>query len=353
MKAARIEAFTEDLSQIRIEDVPVPQPGPGQVRVKMLYSPVNPSDLNFVWGTYHQALGRAIWNHGKSDVYFDPARKNPCPTPPYALGGEGVGVVDACGSGFLAKRLAGKRVAVVSGPPQGTWQEYTIAEAKRCVALPPSVSDRQAAMFFVNPLSAYIMVQEVLRVKRGAWLLQTAAGSALGKGVVRMGRRYGFKTINVVRSDANTAELKKLGADVVIETDKQDLLTEVARVTNGQGAAYALDCVGGELAEQVVRCLSLAGHMLVYGTLAKAPIRLPSRDLMMPVSHLSGFFVSNWLLQQSPLKLLGILRQVKKLVVAGDFDTEVSDIFDLDDIHKALAAATTAGRTGKAMLRLS
>lgn len=353
MKAARVKAFGEDLAAIAVEDVAVAEPGPGQVRVRMLYSPVNPSDFNFIHGTYHQALSRCIWNRGQATVTFDPARVTPCPVPPYTLGGEGVGIVEACGSGLLAKRLRGKRVAVAAGPPQGTWQESTIAEAKKCVVLPSSVDDRQASMFFVNPLSAYVMVREVLRVEPGAWLLQTAAGSALGKGVVRMARRDGFKTICVVRSNANSDELRRLGADAVIETDSQDLLDEIARITGGKGVRYALDCVGGELAESVVRCLGLGGKMLVYGTLARAPIRLPSRDLMMPVAQISGFFVSNWLQGKSPLKLLGVLRNVKKLVADGVFDTEVTEEFGLDDIHAALAAANRPGRTGKVLLKFS
>ena len=185
MKSARLGAFAPQTGDIRIVDVPVPEPGPGQVRVRMLLSPVNPSDLNFVHGTYHAALERIIWNQrrpaGDARVYYDPAHTNPCPIPPYALGGEGVGIVDACGSGFLARRLRGQRVAIAGGPPNGTWQEYTLADAKRAVIVPESVPDEQAAMFFVNPITAYVLVREVLRVRRGEWVLLTAAGSALGR----------------------------------------------------------------------------------------------------------------------------------------------------------------------------
>ena len=78
MKSARIHAYTQQPADIRIEDVPKPEPGPGQVRVRMRMSPVNPSDLNFVRGTYHQALERIIWNQRRADgdsrVHFDPDR---------------------------------------------------------------------------------------------------------------------------------------------------------------------------------------------------------------------------------------------------------------------------------------
>jgi NADPH:quinone reductase len=356
MKSARIRAFTQEPRDIFIEEVPTPEPGPGQVRVRMLMSPVNPSDLNFVRGTYFQALERIVWNQrrpgAETRVCFDPGHTSPCPMPPYALGGEGVGIVEACGTGLLARRLRGRRVAVAGGPPNGTWQEYTVADAKRAVVLPGSVADEQAAMFFVNPITAYVLVREVLKVPRDGWVLVTAAGSALGKSVVRMGKRDGFRTICVVRSSANTAGLTALGADAVIETDRQDLVGEVARITDGRGVGSALDCVGGRLAGEVVRCLGLGGRLVIYGTLADSPIEIPGRDLMMPVAEISGFLLPNWLAQQSPLKLFGVLRAVRNLTVEGVFHSEVGETFPLEDASRAVAASLEPGRTGKVMLRI-
>lgn len=352
MKSARLHSFTQQLGDIRVEQVALAEPGPGQVRVRMRFSPINPSDLNFVHGTYHSALQRMIWNHQQEPVCYDPARRNVCPVPPYSLGGEGVGVVESCGGGFLARRLLGKRVAIASGPPAGCWQEFCIVDAKKAVAMPDDIPDQQAAMFFVNPLTAYVLIKEVLRVRAGQWVLISAAGSALGKSIVRMARRDGFRTICVVRSNSNSAELAALGADAVIETDKQDLCGEVFRMTAGQGVQHALDCIGGPLASEMVQCLGLNGQLVIYGTLSGTPMQIPGRDLMMPVARVSGFFLSNWLAQQSPLKLLGIIRAVKKLTREGLFHTEISEVFPLERVVDALAAATRPGRTGKVLLRL-
>lgn len=356
MKSAGITAYTRNVSDIQVSDLPVPEPGPGQIRVRMLKSPVNPSDLNYVRGTYHTALQRTIWNQGTADgaqVYYDPDLKTACPQPPFALGGEGMGVVDATGSGLLARRLHGKRVAIASGPPNGTWQEYTVVDARRSVALPADISDEQGAMFFVNPITAYVLTREVLSVPRGAWLLLTAAGSALGKSIVRMSKLYGFKTLCVVRSGENSGELRSLGADAVVETNHQDLIAEVFRLTSGKGVSYALDCVGGELTSMVVRCLGLDGKLVLYGTLADDPIQIPVRDLMMPVADISGFLLPNWMLQQSSLKLLSVLRQVKKLMVKGVFDTQVGQRFPLDQVADAVAVSLQTGRTGKVMLEIA
>ena len=357
MKCVRVHAFTDRLEDIRVEEVPVPEPGPGQVRVRVRLCPVNPSDLHYVRGTYYRALERVIWNQGRTSddlrVCFDPGRSVECPVPPYALGGEGVGVVDACGSGWLARRLHGRRVAVAGLPPHGTWQECTVVDAKRAVAVPDGIPDEQAAMYLANPVSAHVMVREVLEVPRDGWLLLTAAGSALGKSVVRMGRRDGFRTICVVRSSANTRELEALGADAVIETDRQDLVAEVARLTAGRGVGSALDCVGGRLAGEVVRCLGINGRLVLYGTLADQPIEIPSRDLMMPLAQVSGFYLGNWMMQQLPLRLLGVLRAVRRLTSEGVFRTEVGEVYPLEQAAVAVAASLEPGRTGKVMLRVA
>jgi NADPH2:quinone reductase len=356
MKSARVHAFTENPDDIRVDDVPIPVPGPGQVRVRMLMSPVNPSDFHFVRGIYYRALERVIWNQAGAGedghISIDPAHTTPCPVPPYALGGEGVGMVEASGGGFLAKRLLGKRVAVAGGPPNGLWQEHVVVDARRAVAVAHNLPDEQAAMYLINPVSAYVMVREVLKVPRHGWLLLTGAGSALGKSVVRMGRLFGFRTICVVRSGSNTPELKHLGADAVIETDKQDLVGEVARVTGGKGVGHAMDCVGGGLTAEIVRSLGLDGKLVLYGTMADRPVDIAVRDLMMPLASVQGFYLGNWMPHQSPLKLLGVLRAIKRLAAQGVFHTEVSEVFPLDQAANAVSASLQPGRTGKVLLRI-
>src|SRR5262249_21767075 len=149
-------------------------PGRGQVRVRMLASPINPSDLLTVRGEY----GRRP--------------KLPC-TP----GFEGVGVVEE-GSGLLAWRVKGRRVAGLNGTG-GHGRGRGVPPPRQAAPAPAPISDGRAATFFVTPASALVMVRYVLKVPRGAWLLQTAAGSALGRMVIRLGQLDGFRTLNVVR----------------------------------------------------------------------------------------------------------------------------------------------------------
>src|SRR5438093_254792 len=150
MKAVIFERCGEPAEVLEIRDAPVPKPGPGQVRVRMIASPINPSDLLFIRGLYGAK-----------------------PVLPGNPGFEGVGVVEESGGGLLARRVMGRRVAVLNGIT-GNWREQTVIPAHQAIPLPDDIPDEQAAGFFVNPATALVMVEKVLRVRAGEWLLQNA-----------------------------------------------------------------------------------------------------------------------------------------------------------------------------------
>ncbi len=315
----------------------------------MTLAPINPSDFNYIDGTYERAFARMIWNRGVERPTGPTG--DPSPAPPYSLGVEGVGIVEESGGGFLGGRLVGKRVAVVSGPPHGTWQEQTLIDARRAFPVPRSLSDEEACSFFVNPLTALIMVRHVLEVRRGAVLLQTAAGSALGQMVRNLGREDGFRVIDVVRSRAGAERLREHGAKYVIALEDRGLLEAVHAYVPG-GAQYVLDCVGGVTGSEALRTLAPGGRMVCYGTLSADPISLPPRDIMMPMSKVEGFYLPAYLGTRSVLQRLALVRTTAKLIASGVLGTTIEQTYDLDDIHRALEHARRPGRTGKVLLRL-
>ncbi len=333
MKAAQFEHFGEPADVLQIRDVEPPQPKTGELLVRMILSPVNPSDLMTVRGVY-----------GKLP-------KLPC-TPGY----EGVGIVEASGGGLLGKLLVGKRVALLNGI-NGNWQERTTVGAKQAVPLPKSLPAEQGATFFVNPTTAFAMTQRVLAVPAGDWLIQTAAASELGKMVVRLGKRFGFKTLNVVRRAEQAETLKSLGAEAVVVFDPthhsaDDLRNEVRRIAGDRGVRYAIDPVGGATASAVVKCLAPGGRMLVYGTLSPEPLSFSPRDLMTPGATIAGFWLARWLPQQSLLTKLKVIRTVSGLIEEGVLASQIGEVFPLDRIADAVRAAEAPGRTGKVLLRL-
>jgi NADPH2:quinone reductase len=332
MKALVFDRFGEPAEVLQLKDVALPQPGPGQVRVRMLASPINPSDLLVVRGRY----GRL-------------------PTLPATPGFEGVGVIDAAGPGFLRLLRGlkpGRRVAVLNGSG-GNWQEFVVLPARQVVPVSSDLPDEQVAMFFVNPATALIMTQAVLNVEPGQWLLQTAAAGALGRIVIRLGQHFGYRTINVVRRAEQAEQLRRQGAEYVIASAQESITDKVRSLTGGAGVQYALDAVGGSMGKAAVESLGAGGRMLVYGTLSDEPMALDPRVLMVGQKSIAGFWLSEWTREQSILGMLKLFRQVQQLMRQGVLTSEVAGTHALEDYQRALAQAEAPGKTGKVLLQMA
>jgi NADPH2:quinone reductase len=332
MKAVVFDRFGDPANVLQVQTVPMTEPGPGQIRVRMVASPINPSDLLVVRGEY-----------GKR------------PALPATPGFEGVGIVDKVGPGLLARlrRLKpGRRVAVLNGQG-GNWQEYVVVPARQAVPVADDLPDEQVASFFVNPASVLVMIRFVLRVPRGSWVLQTAAGSALGRMIIRLGRHDGFRTINVVRRREQVEELRRLGADEVISSGDESIIERVQAITQGAGAPFALDAVGGATGSAVVQSLASGGRLLVYGTLSEEPLSVSPRVLMVGRKSMEGFWLSEWSRQQGVLTMLSLFRQIQQLLRASVLTSEVGATYSLDEIGRAVQHASQPARQGKILLRIA
>ena len=327
MKAVVYEQFGDPAEVLQVREVPQPEPGPGQVLVRMLASPIGPADFLTVRGEYGYR-----------------------PKLPATPGTEGVGIVES-GRGLLGRLRVGNRVAVIN-EGGGNWQEKVVVSALRVVPLSRHVPDDQAATFFVNPATAFIMTRLVLKVPPQAWLLQTAAGSNLGRMVIRLGRHFGFRTINVVRRREQAEELLQAGGDAVIVTESESIEDRVQALTSGEGVPFALDAVGGTTGSAVARSLARGGRLLVYGTLAEEPLSLPSRMLFLGVKRIEGFWLSEWARRQRIWTMIQLFRRIQELMAKGVLSTEVGSVFPLDEIKAAVRQTSAPGRLGKILLRI-
>jgi len=327
MKSLVFEQFGDPEAVLQLVEKPLPEPGRGMVRVRMIASPINPSDLMVVRGRY----GRL-------------------PQLPATPGFEGVGVVDGSGPGLLGRLRKGKRVAVLNGEG-GNWQQYVIVPARNVVPVPALMPDEQAATFFVNPATALILTRHVLRVPSGAWLMQSAAASSVGKMVIRLGKRFGFRTINIVRRADHIEPLRGLGADSVIVHPAESIAARVMQVTGGQGAAHAIDAVGGSTTVAMIAGLSQGGRLVCYGTLSGDPAPLDPRDLMVKGACVEGFWLSNWTRRQGPLKMLSLFRELSRLIVQGDLASEIAESYSADRFVEAIRKVQSTNPGGKVLLR--
>ena len=327
MKAAVFDRAGSPAEVLTVRDVPAPTPGRGEVLVRMLASPVNPSDLLYIEGQY-----------GLKPAY------------PATPGFEGVGVVERSGGGLLGRFRVGKRV-VVLGSRTGAWAEYAVASAKQVFPVPAELPDDQAAGFFVNPATAVVLTRDVLAVPAGEWLLQTAAGSALGKMVIRLGQKYGFKTANVVRRREQVEELKRLGADGVLVEADGPIPEQVKRLTGG-GVRYAMDPVGGDTGSQTVASLADGGRAVLYGLLSGKPVSVDPRYLITGSKRVEGFWLADWAKAASIPAKLRLMWRVRALFGEGVLRTEVGATLPLDQIADAVRQAATPGKPGKVLVRI-
>lgn len=333
IKAVQFAAPGIPADVLQVRGLPQPQPGPGEVLVRMLVSPVNPSDLMFIRGQY--TLSAA------------------CPAVP---GFEGVGIVQASGGGLRGRLFVGRRVVVLN-PRGGNWAEYAVVPATNVIPISSALSDQQAATFFVNPATAWVMTREVLQVPAGQWLVQTAAASVLGRMVVRLGRVCGFRTFCIVRRAAQADELKALGADHVEvctdETSIASLADRIRAVTGQGGARFAIDAVGGPLGSAVLSSLGRKGRMLAYGTLSGQPLSFHPRTLMTVGSSVEGFWLGNFIAEKSLLFRLSLVRRLTNLIRSGVLQTDIAGEWGLDDVRTAVLSAEDSSVPGKCLLRIS
>jgi NADPH:quinone reductase-like Zn-dependent oxidoreductase len=323
MRAVRFATFGDPANVLSVEELPKPEPGPGQALVRMRARPINPSDLFAIRGQY----GRL-------------------PKLPATPGMEGAGVVEALGPGVTQLEV-GQLVAPMSG---GTWQEYLVADARALLPVPPGLDERQAAMLVANPTSAWLLLHEVLHVEPGAWVVQNAANSAVGRFVIQLARHAGFRTINVVRRRDVIDELLADGADAVICEADEDVVARVREIAGEKGVRYALDSVAGPSGSRLAQALGPAGTLVVFGAISREPLTLDAGSMLFRGISVRGWWLAHWYRTASSEQIARLFGAIAPLIVDGTLHAPVAAEYDLADIHQAVAAAAGSERNGKILL---
>ena len=323
MRVLRYAQFGPPLDVLRLEDVPVPEPGAGQVRVRLTHRSINPSDLYQIAGMY------AIR-----------------PRLPATPGNEAVGRVEALGEGVSGLAVGQRVIPIGVG---GTWADAVLASPMQLVPVPDGVSDQTAAQFVVNPMTVWVMLTEELSLKPGDWLLQTAAGSTLGRLVIQLARLRGVKTINIVRRQEQTQELLDLGGDAAFSTQDPDIVSKVLELTGGKGAVAALEAVGGATGALALACLGQGGTMLVYGRLSGEPTPVDNGPLLFKGQTIHGFWLAQWL-RDKPQAIPQVAGELMRLMAEGKLVPPVEAEYSLDDYRAAIEHATRPGNSGKILL---
>jgi len=328
MRAAQIRAYDGKPESVSLVELPVPRPGPGQVLVHVAASPINPSDQMFLRGLY--------------------GFKKPLPAVP---GFEGSGTVEETGSGFRARFLKGRRVACAAVDPrssQGMWAEYVVTSAQSCMLLSDHVTMEQGAMMLVNPLTAWALL-DVARRGRHRAIVQTAAASALGKMVLKLGRRFSIPVINVVRRFEQVEALHALGADHVLNSSDEGFDSKLCKLCRDLGATIGFDAVSGEMSGRVLRAQPDGSELIVYGALSLEANQIDPMSLIFEAKRVKGFWLSEWLHHRSVLGQFNLGRHVQSLL-ADDLKTEVHARMPLEKLASALEEYAANMTSGKILL---
>lgn len=311
----------DPLEVLEMESRTLPQPGPGEVRVRLLAACLHPSDAGMIAGSYGRL--REL---------------------PAVAGREGVGTVDAVGAGVDGVET-GQRVRF---PEAGAWREHACCKAAELQFIPAGVPVELAAQSFINPPTAWCLLRQMVDLPKGAWIVQNAGNSAVGLSVIQLAREMGCRTISEVRRESLSDPLKGYGADAVVQAGSS-WHKRVDEITGGEPVRLALNSVGGSSALEQIRALGEGGTQVTFGGMARELVRFPTRELIFKDVRLAGFWWDRWARENGMEARDAILRGVHQRMREGRLRLPVAEVYPLDQYKEALARAGEP-RLGKVLL---
>ncbi len=248
--------------EISLASVPIPEPGPDEVLVRVEASPINPSDLGLLVGAADMSTAKSSGT-GEAVVVTakvpDGAMKAMAGRLDESMpvGNEGAGVVIKTGSSDAAKALMGKTVAMIGG---AMYAQYRCLRAKEVLPLPVGTTPAEGASCFVNPLTSLGMVETMRREGHKA-LVHTAAASNLGQMLNKICLKDGVGLVNIVRNAEQAGILRKLGAKHVVDSSVPTFMDDLTNALVETGATLAFDAIGGgRLAGQILTGMEVAAN---------------------------------------------------------------------------------------------
>lgn len=240
MKAVRVVKHGDPAEALEVSDVPIPEPGPGEVRIAVSAASVNFGDIARCRGTVASVMGQI----------------------PFTLGMDVCGVVDAAGEGV--DEWVGRRVVAMTNQSLGGMAKFAVAPVTGTFDAPPDLDDVSAAAFTLPFHVGYLALHRRAKLLAGETLLVVGGASAVGTAVIQLGVAAGADVIAVAGGAEKGRLCEELGASFIDHTGA-DLFDEVIARTDKRGADVAVDLVGGERTETVWTCMAREGRYLPVG----------------------------------------------------------------------------------------
>jgi NADPH:quinone reductase len=320
MKAVRVEQFGGRES-IKIEDVPLPEPGDGEARVKIQVIGVNFLDIYQRMGRYQGAL-------------------------PFTLGQEAAGIVEDVGPNVTEVKR-GDHVAYAS--VQGSYAESAVVPAWRLVPIPNGLEASQAVAAMVQGITAHYLTFSTYPLKAGDTALVHAAGGGTGQLLVQVAKHRGARVIGTVSSEEKANVARAAGANEVILYTQTDFEAEVKRLTNNAGVDVVYDSVGKDTFDKSLNCLKRRGYMVLYGA-SSGPV--PAIDPQILNAKGSIFltrpYIGHYTVDRA--ELLQRVNDVFGWLVSGELRVNIDKTFPLDEVAAAHRYLEERQSKGKVLL---
>ncbi|MCU1392064.1 MAG: alcohol dehydrogenase [Ilumatobacteraceae bacterium] len=340
MRAWRTHEYGQPADVLVLDEIPVPEPGPGEVLVKVLAAPLNLNDLERV-------------NGGNMAVKIEL---------PYGPGMETMGIVEACGAG--AEALLGKRVVGTTKLAHGGFAEYVVCGAGSTFEMPDSIALPDAACLYFPYHLAWLGLYDRAELQAGETVLIHAAAGGSGSAAIQLAKHVGAKVIASVGSDAKKQLCLDLGADVVVNYKTEDFAAVVMAETGQRGVDVVFDNVGDAVFAGSMNCIAYNGRYLMMGfasdkTFADEKYVVPRR-LMMANVKLCGVLLGYMPDAMIPMvkgaiganfapSSLGekIMAGVVELVLSGAIKPVIGKVVDFADVPAALTAMSNSDTVGR------
>lgn len=316
MKAIQVEQ-TGGPEVLKLRDVAIGEPGPGQALVL-----VAAAGVNFV--EIYQRLGRY------------PMKL------PYIPGGEAAGVVEAIGPGVTGIK-PGARVAYTGQP--GAYAEMSIVQADRLIPLPDGMSFEQGAAFPLQGMTAHYLLHEFRKPGPGVVVLIHAAAGGMGLLLVQWAKHMGARVIGTVSTEAKAKIAREAGADDVILYTQQDFAIETKRLTNGRGADLIIDGVAKTTFVGDLEAAAIRGHIVLYGSASGPADPFGPNSLQPKALTLSGSTMVHFIATREDLmrRANDVLRGIQEGWLKLRID-RVLPLAQAAEAHRLLEGRQTAGK---------
>lgn len=297
---------------LRVENLPVPEPGAGEVRLRVKAIGLNRAEVMF-----------------RNDRYFYH------PLFPSKLGYEASGVVEAVGidvdPGLVGKTMSS--VPAFAADAYGVYGEVAILPASALAAYPSKLSYEEGTSIWMQYITAYGALVHYSRVTKGDYVLITAASSSVGIAAIEIVKAEGATSIATTRSSKKKEELLSAGADYVIVTADEDMVDRVKEITSGEGARIIFDPIGGPGVEAPAQAAAQGATIFVYGSLSSEMAPYPIFPAMAKSLKFQGYTLFELTTNASLFK--EATKYIYEGIEAGKFSPRIDRTFTLSDIVDA------------------